>query len=113
MAASDRCRLESSERMMESVERRDDPLAEIDLTEEEIDAMMAEAEPVDIAGPPQRRRGSRFQLYKDTRGEFRWRLWSSSGMVLATGGDGYATRQAAIAGINAVRREAPDAALVE
>jgi hypothetical protein len=34
-----------------SVEPREEELAEIDLTEEEIDAMMAAGEPVDIVGP--------------------------------------------------------------
>jgi len=38
--------------MMEDVEHHDDDLAEIDLTEEEIDAMMAAGEPVEITGPP-------------------------------------------------------------
>jgi len=72
--------------MMGSVEHRDEELAEIDLTEDEIDAMMAAGEPVDIVGQAGRAQTVRFELFSDARRRYGWRLASSSGEVLATGG---------------------------
>jgi uncharacterized protein YegP (UPF0339 family) len=71
--------------MMEVVEgRHDDELAEIDLTEEEIDAMMAAGEPVEIAPPPGMSHVVRFELHTSGPRRFWWRLVRDTGEVLAT-----------------------------
>jgi uncharacterized protein YegP (UPF0339 family) len=36
----------------------------------------------------------RFEIYRDWRGEFRWRLVSDGGHVLANSGDGYPSEAA-------------------
>ena len=33
-----------------------------------------------------------FELYKDSAGEFRWRLKSANGLTIATGGEGYTNK---------------------
>lgn len=52
---------------------------------------------------------SKFEVYKDRSGEFRWRLKHSNGQVIATGGEGYASKRSALAGIESVKKNAPDA----
>jgi len=37
-----------------------------------------------------------FKLYKDRRGEWRWRLLSRNGRIVATSGEGYKRRGAAL-----------------
>jgi uncharacterized protein len=54
---------------------------------------------------------AKFEIYKDGRGEFRWRLKSGNGQVIASGGEGYTSRSGAENGINAVKRDAPDASV--
>ena len=70
--------------MMGSVEERGDDLAEIDLTEEQIDAMMATGEPVEVIGPPSGRHVVRFELYAQGPRQYFWRLVRDSGEILAT-----------------------------
>jgi uncharacterized protein YegP (UPF0339 family) len=98
---------------MEGMERDHDHLAEVDLTEDEIDAMMARAEPVEIVGPRRRRAGARFEVYVTHGNRYTWRLLSGSGRVLATGGETYHSKAAAIAAINEVREDARDSVLVD
>ncbi len=33
-----------------------------------------------------------FELYKDSAGQYRWRLRSANGQIIATGGEGYTTK---------------------
>lgn len=54
----------------------------------------------------------KFELYKDKRGEFRFRLKAGNGEVIATS-EGYSSKAGAKNGIESVRKNAPDAALVE
>ena len=54
---------------------------------------------------------AKFELYKDARGEYRWRLKSANGQTIATGGEGYTSKAGAHNGIDAVKRDAPDAAV--
>ncbi|WP_101297953.1 HVO_2922 family protein [Halegenticoccus soli] len=54
-----------------------------------------------------------FEVYEDGRGEYRWRLRHDNGNIIADGGEGYATRQKAKQGIESVKRNAPDAEVVE
>ena len=49
-----------------------------------------------------------FQLYKDAKGEWRWRLMSAgNGKTIADSGEGYSTRTNCIAGIRLVSAVAP------
>lgn len=50
----------------------------------------------------------KFELYKDRRGQFRFRLKASNGQVIATG-EAYTTRRAALNGINSIKKNAADA----
>lgn len=50
----------------------------------------------------------KFELYKDRRGQFRFRLKASNGQVIATG-EAYTTKRAALNGINSIKKNAPDA----
>ncbi len=54
---------------------------------------------------------AKFELYKSSDGEFRWRLKSANGQVIANGGEGYSRKDGAINGIEAVKRDGPDAAI--
>ncbi len=56
---------------------------------------------------------AKFELYKDAKGEFRWRLLASNGQVIANGGEGYKTKESAKNGIESVKKNAPAAAIEE
>ena len=55
----------------------------------------------------------KFELYKDAKGEFRWRLVASNGQTVATGGEGYKSKESAKAGIESVKKNAPTAEIEE
>lgn len=55
----------------------------------------------------------RFELYPDVRGDYRWRLRATNGQVIATGGQGYASERSAREGIESVKRNAPQAEVIE
>ena len=84
LETSDGCRRDTGRRMMEGVGGPQDELAEIDLTESEIDAMMAAGERVAVVAPPGAARQSVFIVYVDELNLYGWRLLSASGEVLAT-----------------------------
>jgi uncharacterized protein len=56
---------------------------------------------------------AKFELYKDAKGEFRWRLVASNGQTIATGGEGYKAKESARAGIESVKKNAPTAEVEE
>ena len=56
---------------------------------------------------------AKFELYKDAKGEFRWRLVATNGQTIATGGEGYKTKDSCKAGIESVKKNAPTAAIEE
>ena len=56
---------------------------------------------------------SKFELYKDAKGEFRWRLLATNGQVIANSGEGYKTKDSAKNGIESVRKNAPAAPVEE
>ena len=56
---------------------------------------------------------AKFELYKDTRGEFRWRLVASNGQTIATSGEGYKSKESAKDGIESVKKNAPIAEIEE
>lgn len=54
-----------------------------------------------------------FELYRDRADEWRWRLRTPNGNVIADSGEGYASKQGAERGIRSVKRNAPEARVVE
>jgi uncharacterized protein len=48
---------------------------------------------------------AKFELYKSSNGEFRWRLKSGNGQIIATS-EGYTSKSGAQNGIDAVKRDA-------
>lgn len=51
---------------------------------------------------------SKFEIYKDGQGEFRWRLRAANGEVIASG-EGYTSKAGCKNGIESVRKNAPKA----
>jgi uncharacterized protein len=56
---------------------------------------------------------AKFELYQDKSGEWRWRLKSGNGQVIATGGESYENKSGAENGIEAVKKDAGGAPIVE
>lgn len=54
-----------------------------------------------------------FETYKDSSDQYRWRLKASNGQTIATGGEGYSSRSSCLAGIESVKKNAPDAEVTE
>jgi uncharacterized protein YegP (UPF0339 family) len=54
----------------------------------------------------------KFEVYKDKAGEYRFRLKASNGEVIATG-EGYSSKSSCMNGIQSVKKNAPDAEIVE
>ncbi len=55
----------------------------------------------------------KFEVYKDAKGEFRWRLVASNGQIIATAGESYKAKASALAGIESVKKNAPTAPVEE
>jgi len=55
---------------------------------------------------------AKFELYKDKKGEYRWKLVASNGQTIAVG-EGYTTKESAKNGIESVKKNAPTAAIIE
>lgn len=53
----------------------------------------------------------RFEIYRGADDQFRWRLKSANGEIVATG-ESFATKEAAMASIDSIRRVAVDAELM-
>jgi len=51
---------------------------------------------------------AKFELYKDAKGEFRWRLIAPNGQTIAVG-EGYKSKDGAKNGIDSVKKNAPKA----
>jgi len=49
---------------------------------------------------------AKFEVYKDKRDEFRWRLKADNNQVIAVG-EGYTTKAACLNGIESVQKNAP------
>jgi uncharacterized protein len=54
----------------------------------------------------------KFELYKDKAGKFRFRLKASNGQIIAVG-EAYESKAAAKNGIESVKKNAPDADVVD
>lgn len=47
-----------------------------------------------------------YEIYQDKSGEWRWRLRSSNGQLVANGGEGFASRSNVIRALESVRKNA-------
>jgi uncharacterized protein len=56
---------------------------------------------------------AKFEVYTDSKGQYRWRLKSGNGQVIATAGESYTTKASAENGIAAVKRDAAGAPVTE
>lgn len=54
----------------------------------------------------------KFEVYTDKAGEFRFRLKATNGQVIATG-EGYKAKAGCMNGVESVKKNAPDAEVVE
>ncbi len=54
----------------------------------------------------------KFEVYKDKKGEFRFRLKASNGQVIAIG-EGYSTKKACLNGIDSIKKNAANAKVIE
>ena len=52
---------------------------------------------------------AKFNLYKDKKGEFRWRLIASNGQTIADSAEGYKSKDSAKEGIASVKKNAASA----
>jgi uncharacterized protein YegP (UPF0339 family) len=95
--------------MMDSMQQ--DELAEIDVTEDEVDAMLAEGEPVEVTGPPVgAARRVRFELVHGNLHTYGWQLVNADGEILATSAVTYRTRtdvRKALSALTAAMQNAP------
>ena len=53
----------------------------------------------------------KFTIYKDSKGEFRWRLTAANGKTVADSGEGYKNKADCRAGIDLVRSGAGGASI--
>ena len=51
----------------------------------------------------------KFQIYLDKSGQYRFRLRATNGQIIASCGEPYTTKKAALGGIDSVKRNAPEA----
>jgi hypothetical protein len=56
---------------------------------------------------------ARFQLYRDSADQWRWRLVHDNGNIIADSGQGYTSKRRAKDGIESVKTNAGDADVVE
>jgi uncharacterized protein YegP (UPF0339 family) len=54
----------------------------------------------------------KFELYTDAKGEYRFRLKAGNGEIIAVG-ESYETKAGALNGIESIRKNAPEAELVD
>ena len=54
-----------------------------------------------------------FEVYQDKAGEWRWRFRASNNKIIADSGEGYVNKQDCLNGINLIKKEAPNAKIVE
>ena len=54
----------------------------------------------------------KFEVYADKKGEFRFRLQAANGQIIAVG-EGYTSLKSCLNGIESIRKNAPDAEIVD
>jgi uncharacterized protein len=52
-----------------------------------------------------------FEIYKDAKGEFRWRLKATNGQIIATGGQGYSAKADCKHAIESIQKHAAAATI--
>lgn len=55
----------------------------------------------------------KFELYTDSRGEYRFRLKAGNGETIAVSSEGYTSKSGALNGIESVKTNAPGAPVIE
>ncbi|NYT66915.1 DUF1508 domain-containing protein [Alcaligenaceae bacterium] len=55
----------------------------------------------------------KFVLYKDARGEWRWRFKAANGNIICVSSEGYSSKQSAQHSIESVKKGMPDAPVTE
>ncbi|MGJ4788117.1 DUF1508 domain-containing protein [Leptospira koniambonensis] len=55
---------------------------------------------------------AKFVIYKDAKGEYRFRLKAANGEIIASS-EGYSSKQACESGIESVKKNAPSASVEE
>ena len=60
----------------------------------------------------EKKKNPKYEVYTDKKGEFRFRLKASNGEIIATG-EGYKAKASCMNGIESVKKNAPDAEIVE
>ena len=53
---------------------------------------------------------AKFEIYKDKKGEFRWKLRADNNQIIASG-EGYSSKSGCKNGIESVRKNAPKATI--
>ena len=56
---------------------------------------------------------AKFEVYKDAKGEFRWRLVASNGQSIANGGEGFKSKSSIMDSIESVKKNVPIAPIEE
>lgn len=56
---------------------------------------------------------AKFVIYKDKRGEYRWRFKAANGRIIADSGEGYILKSGALKGVEFVKKYAPGASVVD
>lgn len=54
----------------------------------------------------------KFEVYKDKKGEYRWRLKVQSGEIIADSGEGYKQKDDCVDGLKSVQQHAAGATIV-
>ena len=60
----------------------------------------------------EKKKNPKYEVYTDKKGEFRFRLKASNGEIIATG-EGYKAKAGCMNGIESIKKNAPDAEIVE
>lgn len=55
---------------------------------------------------------TKFEIYKDGIGQWRWKFLASNGRIIADSGEGYINKTDCLHGIELVKLEAPEAEIV-
>ncbi len=55
---------------------------------------------------------AKFEVYKDKKGEYRFRLKAANGEIIASG-EGYKQKAGCLNGIESIKKNAPEAEIVE
>lgn len=74
-------------------------------------SVLAEIEDQTVEGF-EKKKNPKFEVYTDKKGEFRFRLKAGNGEIIATG-ESYKAKAGCMNGIESIKKNAPDAEIVE